>query len=345
MSAVSKIIDHGTIFGTASCLIILAHGPDRLRDALIRIISKTPFDTRYHSSLKWILGLGFVWALNRRLNAWALNNWQLRSGPKWKWDEEVAVVTGGSNGIGALTVAGLAAKGIKVAVMDISSLPEELQKLSNVKYFKCNIAVKEEVDATADAIRTTFGHPSILLNNAGIADAHTILESTPQYLRKLFDVNVLSNFYTLQAFLPHMVQVNKGHVVTTASMASFVSCPGLVDYSATKAGVLALHEGLTSELKHRYKAPHVRTSSVHPIFVSTKLVDTFADSLGKSKAVVISPQTVANAIVKQVLSGQSGQVVLPGWMAAAQSARGWPNWMQELMRDGTKNDVLPAPST
>jgi all-trans-retinol dehydrogenase (NAD+) len=211
--------------------------------------------------------------------------------------------------------------------------------VDNVKFFHCDITSKEEVERAAADVKATFGSPSILCNNAGIADAHTILDSTPGYLRKLFDVNIISQFYTIQAFLPHMVQQKKGHIVSTASIASFVACAGLVDYAATKAAVLALHEGLSQELKHRYHAPEIKTSVIHPIYVRTKLVNSYAKSLERSGAVQIDPEMVANAVVKQILSKKSGQVILPSWMGFLSGIRGFPWWFQEVARDSSKGDV------
>ena len=210
---------------------------------------------------------------------------------------------------------------------------------ANIHFFECDITSPEAVKETAAAIKSMLGAPSILCNNAGIAHAHSILESKPEYLRKLFDVNVISHFSLIQAFLPDMIASKKGHIVTIASMASFVTAAGLVDYCASKAGALALHEGLGQELKHRFSAPEIKTSIVQPTYVQTKLINSFAGSLQSSRALVIRPETVSNAIVKQILSGRSGQIVLPGWMGAAGGARGWPSWLQEFLRDTTKNDV------
>ncbi len=242
--------------------------------------------------------------------------------------------------MGALVVKGLAAKGLKIAVLDIQPLPEDLQCLPHVEFFECDITSADQVKQTAKAVKVSLGPPSILCNNAGIAHAHTILESSPEWLRKLFDVNLISHFYLIQAFLPDMIKQRKGHIVTTASMASFVVCAGLTDYCATKAGALALHEGLTQELKHRYNAPYIKTSIVHPTYVRTQLITSYANSLQHSRAIVIEPQTVANAIVKQIISGRSGQVTVPSWMSAASGARGWSAWLQELLRDSTAQDVV-----
>jgi NAD(P)-dependent dehydrogenase (short-subunit alcohol dehydrogenase family) len=89
-----------------------------------------------------------------------------------------------------------------------------------------------------------MGAPTILINNAGILASHTILTTSDVYLRKIFDVNVLSNWYTTKAFLPDMLRDNKGHIVTIASTASFIGVAGLADYTATKAAILSFHEGM-----------------------------------------------------------------------------------------------------
>lgn len=211
--------------------------------------------------------------------------------------------------------------------------------MDNVKFCKCDITSKEDVESAASEIRASFGSPSILCNNAGIAHAHTILEATPEYLAKLFNVNLISQFYTIQAFLPDMIKAKKGHVISTASVASFVTCCGLVDYAASKAAVMALNEGLQQELKHRYNAPDIRTSIVHPIYVKTPLVTSYAKSLEKSKAIQIEPEVVANAILKQIESGRSGRVVLPGIFSPLANARAWADWLQQLIGDFSKDDV------
>jgi all-trans-retinol dehydrogenase (NAD+) len=177
------------------------------------------------------------------------------------------------------------------------------------------------------------------VNNAGIVFVHTILETTPAQLRKLFEVNLISQFYTIQAFLPDMIKHKKGHIVTLASLASFVGTAGFCDYSASKAGVLALHEGLIQELKHRYDAPEIKTSIIHPYYVDTKLASPFMRNLKQKKRPIMDPQTVADATVQQILSGKSGQICLPKRMGRGSLVRGLPWWIQEVVRDGTKHDV------
>jgi all-trans-retinol dehydrogenase (NAD+) len=117
---------------------------------------------------------------------------------------------------------------------------------ANIKFFACDVTNPSAVYSTAEKVKATLGVPSILINNAGILSPHTILTTSDEYLRKIFDVNVLSNWYTTKAFLPDMLRENKGHVVTVASLASFLSVAGFADYTATKAATLSFHEGMSA---------------------------------------------------------------------------------------------------
>lgn len=232
---------------TGTLLWVLTKGPPRARNALINAVSalRSPQTlARATRLLKWLFGLGVVRAINRKLNDLALNAYRINNEKKrWKWNEEIAVVTGGCSGIGLVLVKRLLRKGIKVAILDIQQLPPTLHGYANVSFFSCDISDPSAVASTAEKVRATLGRPSILVNNAGIARPRTILQTSPEKLRQIFDVNVLSNWYTVQAFLPDMIKQNKGHVVTVASMASYVAVAGMIDYAATKAAVLSLHEG------------------------------------------------------------------------------------------------------
>jgi short-subunit dehydrogenase len=114
----------------------------------------------------------------------------------------------------------------------------------------------------AAEIRKAVGDPTVLINNAGIGSGATILDGSEDFIRKTFEVNIIAHFLMIKEFLPAMIKKNHGHVVTIASMASFIAIAGNVDYSCTKASALAFHEGLASELKSRYHAPGVRTTWV-----------------------------------------------------------------------------------
>jgi len=112
----------------------------------------------------------------------------------------------------------------------------------------------------ATRIRTEHGDPTVLINNAGIGNNSNLLDVPPNSLRELFDVNLLAPFLLVREFVPAMVRRNHGHIVNIASLASFSTQANNVDYGASKAGLLAMHEGLKQELKHIHMAPAVRAT-------------------------------------------------------------------------------------
>jgi short-subunit dehydrogenase len=114
---------------------------------------------------------------------------------------------------------------------------------ADVRFFECDITDPSAVYTTAQKVKKTFGSPTILINNAGVLASHSILSTSDDFLRKIFDVNVLSNWYTTKAFLPDMIKNNKGHIMTVASTASYGGVGGLADYTASKAAILSFHEG------------------------------------------------------------------------------------------------------
>tara|TARA_R110002003_G_scaffold1048_16_gene22302 strand:- start:27434 stop:28039 length:606 start_codon:yes stop_codon:yes gene_type:complete len=198
------------------------------------------------------------------------------------------------------------------------------------------------VYSTAEKVKQTLGAPTILINNAGILASHTILATSDDYLRKLFDVNVLSNWYTTKAFLPDMLAANKGHIVTIASTASYIGVAGLADYTASKAAILAFHESLNQELKHHYNAPNVLTTSIHPNWVRTPLLAPVEQELKQRGSAIIEPNVVADTVVERILACTGGQVFLPRSIGRISALRGLPNWVQESVRDGVSKTIYAS---
>ncbi|KAF2812337.1 NAD(P)-binding protein [Mytilinidion resinicola] len=323
---------------TGPLLLLLAGAPASIRDpVLLRIPIK------YHAtiikSLKWLFALGLLRKANRVLSDWADNKWLWNDDKSvWDWKKEVAVITGGSNGIGAKVVRNLVAKGIKVAVVDVEPLSDELRGWANISYFHCDITSRDAVHKAAEEIRAALGPPSILINNAGVGIASNILDATPEGLRKIFDINLISQWYTVQEFLPDMLAKKKGHIMTTASMAAFVGIAGTANYCCTKAGLLAFYESLNQELKHRYNCPQIKTSIVFPGWTRTRLTSSIEPDLkAAGEPPLMSPQTVADAMARQILAAKSGQIILGP--KGAPVLRGLPSWMQERARDKTAEHV------
>ncbi|CAI4212763.1 unnamed protein product [Parascedosporium putredinis] len=130
-----------------------------------------------------------------------------------------------------------------------------------------------------------------------------------------------------------MILQDKGHIITIASVASFVALPTAVDYSASKAGAMAFHEGLSTEMKTIYKAPGVLTTIVHPCWVNTDMTAKHAATIEKFNGPMMSPQMIAEPVLNQILARRGGQLVIPDSYSWLSALRGLPNWFQELVND------------
>jgi all-trans-retinol dehydrogenase (NAD+) len=130
---------------------------------------------------------------------------------------------------------------------------------SNAFFYEVDITSSASIEKVAQKIRSDYGDPTVLVNNAGIATLRTILEESEDQIHRVFKVNLISHFLLVKEFLPAMIKRNHGHIITIASMSSYVTVAQNVDYCCTKAGALAFHEGLAQELRYRYNARKVRT--------------------------------------------------------------------------------------
>ncbi|KAE8362626.1 hypothetical protein BDV27DRAFT_159572 [Aspergillus caelatus] len=270
-------------------------------------------------------------AVLHRLSAW-LDRRSVNNGLKdhYDWNREVVVLTGGSGGIGRRVAQLFGDRGIKVAILDIAPPADSLP--SSVRYYECDITSPENIAEVGSKIRASFGKPTILINNAGILTGKTILSTTEAVTRRLFDVNTLSHYWLAREFLPDMIASNHGMVVTVASQSGYTVTPSMVDYSASKAAAIAFHEGLAAELVTRYQAQRVRTVLVTQGFTRTALINNLTPE-DTFLAPLLHPDTVAEGIVDQVLTGESGNVLLPSASGTlAQRLRAYPMWFQHSLR-------------
>lgn len=260
------------------------------------------------------------------------------------WSQEVVVVTGGAAGIGKAIVEVLSQKRkAKIAVLDLAppTYAPAPRGAPAIQYYKTDVTNPAQVKAVAEQIRATLGEPTVLVNNAGIASGNTILESDPEHVQRVWRVNHLSNYVTLQEFLPYMVKHNHGHVVTVASSASFFSLPSMSEYSGSKSATLALHEVLRGELRQRYNAPRVRASLVAPTKVRTALGDGMEDHSLPFFHPVLEAYQLGRKVLWAVDSGLSQYMVLPRLMHPLPALRGFPDWLRRAFElIGNTDDMV-----
>ncbi|KAK1995029.1 short chain dehydrogenase [Colletotrichum falcatum] len=278
----------------------------------------------------------FVISTTQYLNKWTANNWT--TDDTWDFDREVIVVTGGSSGIGHSIIKHILARTPRatIAVVDLAPLSWEPPEGSNVHYFKCDLTDTKALKTLCTLIRAQVGDPTVLVNNAGIARGSTVMEGSYADVELTVKTNLIAPFLLAKEFLPYMVRRNHGHIVSTGSMSSVVPPARIADYSATKAGLTAMHEALQLELKYIHKAPKVRQTLGIFGFIRTPLV-TFDPGQPHFLMPLLHVDTVGEAIVDCLYSGLGKTIYLPGIMSSVVSLRGGPEWLWRLARETTVN--------
>lgn len=180
-------------------------------------------------------------------------------------NQRVAVVTGGASGIGQATAVRLVEDGFQLAVFDLSPVlaPSALA-------IKADVSVASDVERAVHEVFAEFGRIDVLVNNVGIsgsAQARTCHETSIDEWDRVFAVNVRGPFLCTRAVLPVMMRQGAGHVITVASAAGLVACPGRCAYTASKGAALQFAKSVAVD----YAASGIRSNAVCPGIVLTPM--------------------------------------------------------------------------
>ncbi|XP_037033851.1 short-chain dehydrogenase/reductase family 16C member 6 [Bradysia coprophila] len=186
----------------------------------------------------------------------------------------VVLITGGGGGVGANLAKNFAKLNARVVIWDINKdaikTTVDLLARHNLecKSYVVDISNREQVNETARRVKDEIGNVDILINNAGIVACKPLWELPEKAIENTYSVNILSHYWTVKAFLPEMMEINRGHIVTVGSVAGLLGTYGCTDYSGTKFACVGLHESLYSELKtHGYDNIHL--TLVCPYYINT----------------------------------------------------------------------------
>jgi 2-keto-3-deoxy-L-fuconate dehydrogenase len=190
---------------------------------------------------------------------------------------QIAFITGAGSGIGQSMAVSFAQAGAKVAVIELNEVAgEETLKLIKdnggaAQVFKCNIADEAEVVAAVDAVKAEWGQIDILINNAGIAHVGTILDTSPEDLDRIYQVNVKGAYHCMRHILLEMKERKAGVVLNLASVASKVGIPDRFAYSMSKGAILTM----TLSIARDFVNDGIRCNCICPGRVHTPFVDGF----------------------------------------------------------------------
>ena len=187
---------------------------------------------------------------------------------------KVAVITGGSRGIGKATAQKLASLGADIAVVYRSEdaaaaeLCSELQQQGvKAEPFKLDVSVYDDAKETVDRIMETFGHIDILVNCAGITKDRLIAMMKEDGFDAVINVNLKGTFNMIKHCTPVFMKQRSGKIINMASVSGIIGNAGQANYSASKAGIIGLTKSVAKDLAGR----GVCCNAVAPGFVETEM--------------------------------------------------------------------------
>ncbi|WNG89106.1 D-threitol dehydrogenase [Mycobacterium sp. ITM-2016-00317] len=184
--------------------------------------------------------------------------------------DKVALVTGGGSGIGAAIVAAFAAKGARVAVVDLdgdAAAARAAEAGPDSRGFACDVADPAAITTTVDSVVDAFGRIDILVNSAGVVMLAPAEDLPIDAWDKTIDINLKGTFLMCQAVGRHMLEAGRGAIVNMASQAATVALDQHVAYCASKFGVVGVSKVLAAEWGPR----GVRVNTISPTVVLTDL--------------------------------------------------------------------------
>lgn len=211
---------------------------------------------------------------------------------------KVAVVTGGTRGIGLATVRKFLQNGATVVLFGsrketvekaVTTLKEENASYEVMGLYP-NISDLKEVEQAFQVIVQKYGHIDILVNNAGISARESIYDYTEENFDKIIDLNVKSVFNCSKAVVPYMKKQGDGVILNTSSMVSIYGQAAGCGYPTSKFAV----NGLTKSLARELGKDHIRVNAVAPGVIHTEMVD-------------VLPKEIIQPIIDSIPIGRMGE--------------------------------------
>jgi len=228
---------------------------------------------------------------------------------------KVALITGAARGIGQAIAVKLASEGADLALCDLQKewLEETAAKAKalgrRAECFAVNVAVADQVQAAVDAAEKAFGRIDILVNNAGITRDMFMIRMSEEDWDQVLDINLKGAFLFTKAVSRGMMKKRQGTIVNIASIIGLIGNAGQCNYSASKAGLIALTKSVARELASR----NIRANAVAPGFIQTRMTDQLPEEMKKKMLDAIplgrfgQPDDVANVVL--FLAGDASSYV------------------------------------
>jgi len=197
----------------------------------------------------------------------------------FKLDGQVAIITGGAQGIGVGICKVFTDAGATVALWDVADgqavVDEIISNGGNIFYQKVDVTSKESVAAAVTEIMDKHKRIDILINNAGIIRDKSFMKMTEDQWDAVMNVNVKSLYVTSKAVLPHMIAVGYGRIVSASSINAMLGAFGQTNYSASKAAI----QGFTRSLCREVGKHGITVNCVAPGFIKTAMTESIPEEI------------------------------------------------------------------
>jgi 3-oxoacyl-[acyl-carrier protein] reductase len=210
---------------------------------------------------------------------------------------KVAMVTGGSRGIGLAIASALVAGGVRVVITGkseahLSAARPLIEKAGPgaIETLRADVRRYDEVARAIEATVTRFGGLDFLINNAGVGIFADVADMTPAQWSEVIDTNLTGVFNTCHAAIPHLRRRGGGFIVNISSLAGKSAFPTAAAYCATKSGLNAFSEALMQEVRY----DNIRVSYVMPGSVATGFM---GGDEAKGADWKVAPEEVAEVVV------------------------------------------------
>ncbi len=220
--------------------------------------------------------------------------------------DQVAVVTGGSRGIGRAIALMLAKEGASVVINYTSSddkakeVQNEIEALgSRAMIYKADVSNEKSVEEFSKAVKKEFGKIDILVNNAGITRDGLVMRMKEEDFMSVIEINLKGTFLCSKYFGKLMMKERKGKIVNISSVVGVMGNAGQANYAASKAGII----GLTKSLAKEFASRKININAIAPGFIETEMTKKLSEEVKEnySKAIPLGyygkPEDVANLVV------------------------------------------------
>ncbi len=211
----------------------------------------------------------------------------------FRLDGKVALITGASGGLGDKIARTLHAQGATLALTDMRA--ERMEQLKaelgeRVECFVANLSKTEEIANLVKEVEGKFGQIDILINNAGLTRDNLFMRMSDEEWQLVLDVNLTAGFKLAKAVIRGMMKRRYGRIVGIASVVGVMGNAGQANYSASKAGMIAMNKCLAQEVGSR----GITVNSVAPGFIRTPMTD-------------VLPEDVKAALLKKIPEAKLGE--------------------------------------